>query len=99
MAHGGSLQTLGAFPDQQSIEAHVEQGGTIDIRSLAAGRVVASVYSGGRIFTNPGKVLDATVEWGGIVMYWGDVEDVRRSVRHGGVVTRGTAEDLKTADE
>lgn len=53
VSDGGTVQSLGAFPAQAAIEADVEQGGTIDIRSIAAEAVDASVYSGGRIFTNP----------------------------------------------
>ena len=93
VANGGTLQTLGAFPAQASIRVAVEQGGTIDIRSLTSDQVIASVYSGGRIFLKSRKTLDATVESGGAVTYWGDPEDVRRSVHHGGVVTRGEPED------
>ena len=95
VANGGSLETLGAFPAQGTIRVGVQQGGVIDIRSLAADQVVASIYSGGRIFLKSRKTLDATVESGGAVTYWGDPGDVRRSVHHGGVVTPGAAEDAE----
>jgi hypothetical protein len=88
VSNGGTLQSDGAFPAQAALEAHVEQGGTLDIRSIPADTVDASVYSGGRIFTNPRQALKADVESGGIITYWGDPR-VRKSIRDGGVVTRG----------
>jgi len=98
VSNGGSLQLIGVFPAQSSIEAAVEQGGTIDIRSIAADRVAASVYSGGRIFANARNTLDATIESGGVVTYWGEARDVRKSVRDGGVVQRGTEDDAFSAE-
>jgi hypothetical protein len=95
VSNGGTVQTAGAFPVQTAIDVAVEQGGTIDVRSIVAGRVEASVSSGGRIFTTSRKALVATVESGGVVTYWGGVEDVKKSIRHGGVVTRGAAEDAE----
>jgi hypothetical protein len=92
VANGGRMQTLGAFPLQAAIEARVEQGGVLDIRSIAAEDVDASVYSGGGIFTTPRKTLTAAVESGGAITYWGDVR-VKKSVRDGGVVQRGTRAD------
>jgi hypothetical protein len=89
---GGLLRSIGTFPVQLELAAAVEQGGTIDVRSIAADDVAASVYSGGRIFTSPRKTLAATVLSGGGITYWGDVR-VRKSVRDGGVVSRGAAED------
>jgi hypothetical protein len=50
------------------------------------------VYSGGRIFARPGTALSADVEQGGNITYWGDAA-VKSSIRHGGVVERGTAAD------
>ncbi|HKS25718.1 MAG TPA: DUF2807 domain-containing protein [Thermoanaerobaculia bacterium] len=93
VSNGGMLRTLGTFPAQASIEVAVQQGGTLDVRSIVADRVVASVYSGGRIFTNARQTLDAKVDSGGVVTYWGDVENVHKSVHNGGVVQRGTADD------
>lgn len=90
--NGGTLYTDGAFPAQAAIEARVEQGGTIDIRSIPAAAVTASVDSGGRIFTHPGETLAATIRSGGVVTYWGDVR-VTKSIRDGGVVQRGTPAD------
>ena len=89
VSNGGTVQTAGAFPAQASIDVAVEQGGTIDVRSLPADRVDASVYSGGGIFTTSRKTLVASVESGGFITYWGSVDDVKKSVRDGGVVKRG----------
>lgn len=94
VSNGGILRAVGAFPAQPAIDAQVEQGGILDIRSLPADRVDASVFSGGRIFTNCRKTLSASVESGGNITYWGDVEDLHKSVRDGGVVERGDADDL-----
>ena len=88
VSNGGTLQVVGTFPSQPSIEVAVEQGGTIDIRMIAADNVDASVYSGGGIFTTSRRLLNASVESGGAITYWGEAE-VRKTVRDGGVVQRG----------
>jgi|SRR5687767_8482241 len=90
--NGGTLQLAGAFPAQASITATVEQGGTIDIRSIATDAVAASIESGGGIFTTARRALAATINSGGAVTYWGDPR-VEKNVRDGGVVQQG-----KTAD-
>jgi hypothetical protein len=92
VSNGGTLQSIGAFPVQAAIEADVEQGGMIDIRSIAAEDVDASVHSGGRIFTNARETLTAAIDSGGGITYWGDAR-VRQSVRHGGAVARGRRAD------
>ena len=92
VSDGGTVRTVGAFPAQATIATSVAQGGTIDIRSVAADAVNASVDSGGRIFTNPRKSLTAAVKSGGAITYWGDVR-VQRAIRDGGVVARGAAAD------
>src|SRR5688572_1631582 len=92
VAEGGTIQSRGDFPPESGIDVAVSQGGTIDIRSIPVANVTASVYSGGRIFTRPGTALSAEVEQGGIVTYWGDAV-VKSSVRHGGVIAKGTAAD------
>jgi hypothetical protein len=88
VANGGTIRSVGDFPVQGEIEAAVEQGGGIDLRSMAADAVEASIQSGGRIFVSVRQTLTATVESGGIVKYWGDPR-VRESVRNGGVVAKG----------
>jgi hypothetical protein len=92
VSNGGTVQSRGAFPAQATIEAGVAQGGTIDIRSIPADAVEASVDSGGRIFTHPRKTLAATVISGGAITYWGNAR-VEQSVRDGGFVARGTPAD------
>ena len=89
VSNGGSMEVVGDFPAQASIEAGVEQGGTVDVRSIAADDADASVFSGGRIFLTARKSLSASVRSGGIIHYWGDPHDVSRSIRDGGAVTRG----------
>jgi hypothetical protein len=93
VAEGGTIQSRGEFPLQPKVRVDISQGGTIDIRSMAAANVTASVYSGGRIFTQAGAALSARVEQGGNVTYWGDPV-VQSSVRSGGVVVQGTATDV-----
>ena len=92
VAQGGTIQSRGEFPDQMQLGVGVSQGGTIDLRSMAPANVTASVESGGRIFVRPASTLSATVEQGGIITYWGDAV-VESSVRHRGVVAKGTAAD------
>ncbi|HYC58082.1 MAG TPA: DUF2807 domain-containing protein [Thermoanaerobaculia bacterium] len=88
VSNGGTLEIADAFSAQATIAASVEQGGTIDIRPVAADSVVASVYSGGKIFTHPRRTLTASVRSGGNVTYWGNPL-VTRSIRDGGVIVKG----------
>ena len=90
---GGWLRSSGAFPKQASLAAAVESGGTLDLRSMNVSDVAAAVLHGGRIFTEPRQTLTAAIAQGGAVVYWGNPADVRRSISHGGVVTRGRAAD------
>ena len=93
VSDGGSIRSQGGFPGQAAVEARVDSGGAIDIRTLAAAEVTASVAQGGLVFTRPGGRLDARVEQGGAITYWGRPA-VTRSVRQGGVVQRGADGDL-----
>lgn len=92
VAHGGWLQSRGSFPRQADIDVTVDNGGTLDIRSMSVGSVTASVMSGGRILTTPLTAMAARVEDGGNITYWGDAR-VTQSIDHGGVVQRGSPED------
>jgi hypothetical protein len=92
VAQGGWIQTRGSFPRQAELVATVDNGGTIDIRSMSVGSVTASVLSGGRILTRPLTTMAARVEDGGNITYWGDAR-VTQSIEHGGVVTRGDPVD------
>lgn len=92
LAQGGWIQSRGSFPPQAEIDVTVDNGGTIDIRSMSVGSVNASVLSGGRILTKPLTALVASVVEGGNITYWGDPR-VTPSIEHGGVITRGTQSD------
>ena len=72
VSNGGTVQSAGAFPVQAAIAAAVEQGGTIDIRTMVADAVAASVHQGGRIFTTPRQALSAAIASGGAITYWGE---------------------------
>ena len=96
MSNGGWIRLSGAFPRQNEIEVAVENGGTIDARSIIVDNVTASVDQGGRIFAMPTASLDATVSHGGVITYWGNPR-VRRSMLDGGAVQKGTPGEL-TAD-
>jgi hypothetical protein len=93
LAHGGWLQSRGGFPRQAEIGVTVDNGGTIDIRSMSVGSVTASVISGGVILTKPLTAMAATVVQGGNITYWGDAR-VTQSIEHGGVVEKGAASDV-----
>ena len=93
VSDGGLIRSEGGFPGQSAVEARVDSGGAVDIRTLSAAEVTASVAQGGMIFTRPGRRLDARIEQGGAITYWGRPA-VTRSIRHGGVVQRGADRDL-----
>jgi hypothetical protein len=89
---GGTIATTGTFPARENLRAAVEDGGTIDVRSVDAQSVAALVESGGRILTRPQKSLIGSVAHGGIITYWGS-PDVSSQVEDGGMVTRGKPEE------
>jgi hypothetical protein len=93
LANGGSIQSRGSFPRQSDLTVAVGHGGTIDVRSMVAQRVVASVQHGGRILTVPQAQLFATVDQGGVIIYWGGPQ-VRSSIKHGGTVNRGNPDEV-----
>src|SRR5688500_15884689 len=93
LANGGWVESVGTFARQADLATRVNHGGTIDVRAIAADRVNAEVEQGGRILTAPRGSLFATVTQGGAITYWGNPR-VQESVQHGGVVTRGSAEEL-----
>ena len=92
VADGGRIQIRGSFPRQAEIKTIVRNGGTIDIRTMVADKVTASVEEGGRIFVMPRIVLSASIVNGGQITYWGDAR-IESSVRHGGAVTKGTTDE------
>lgn len=89
---GGSIEVRPGFPAQPVLDAAVHHGGVVDVRGLSAARVAATVAQGGLILARPGESLDASVNQGGVVTFWGDPR-VRRSVRGGGDVVRGDPAD------
>jgi D-alanyl-D-alanine carboxypeptidase len=93
VADGGWIRSEGRFSRQQDIAIEVSNGGTIDIRSMPADRVTASIDQGGQIRTVAGISLSATVSHGGVITYWGNAR-VTRSIDDGGSVERGTAADM-----
>jgi hypothetical protein len=93
LANGGRVQTLGSFARQADLAARVSHGGTIDVRSMTVDRVNAVVEQGGRILTAPRGWLFATVTQGGVVTYWGNPQ-VKSSVQYGGIVSRGSADEI-----
>ena len=88
VAHGGTIESRGGFLRQAEIGVSIDNGGTIDIRSMSVGSVNASVLSGGRILARPLTMIAATVVDGGTITYWGDAR-VTQSIEHGGSVTKG----------
>jgi hypothetical protein len=93
---GGRIQSRDSFPPQAEIKTVVRNGGAIDIRTIVADKVTASVEEGGGIFVMPRIALLASVINGGQITYWGDAR-VESSVRHGGAVTKGTADEADKA--
>lgn len=89
---GGTLRSLGAFPPSEKLLATVSDGGMLDIRSMKADEVLATVNSGGRILTRPVKNLLATVLQGGNITYWGEPH-VISTIQHGGHVGPGKSGD------
>lgn len=94
LANGGIIQSRGRFPRQGELAVAVDHGGTIDVRSMVADRVTASVEQGGRILTVPRTSLFARVRQGGVITYWGNAQ-VRSSAEHVGVVSRGRSAELE----
>ena len=92
MSNGGWIRISGSFPRQDEIVVEVDNGGTIDTRSMVADKITASVDQGGRILTVPGTSLNARVSHGGVITYWGNPR-VRRSIEDGGVVQKGEEEE------
>jgi hypothetical protein len=93
LANGGTIQSRGSFARQTDLDVAVRHGGTIDVRSMVAQRVTASVEHGGRILTVPQTWLFATVSQGGVITYWGDGQ-VKSSIERGGVVNKGSTDEI-----
>ena len=92
--NGGKLVIDQGFPAQAALNAHVDNGGVLDLRRLAAASVSASVEQGGIVLVRAGQSLDARINQGGNVTYWGSPA-LKSSVNGGGAISRGDPDDLK----
>jgi putative autotransporter adhesin-like protein len=90
---GGHINSVGDFPRQPEIRTAVRNGGSVDLRSIPADRVIASVDQGGRILVTSQTLLSASVADGGKIAYWGEPR-VEKSIQHGGAINKGTDADL-----
>jgi hypothetical protein len=88
---GGSIETRGEFPAQNSIALAVEGGGGIDLRRVSVEEVAAAVTGGGVIKTQASQQLAAAIHGGGQITYCGN-PSITSSVNGGGVITRGCDE-------
>lgn len=93
LANGGWIRSSDGFVGQAELSVSVSNGGTIDVRSIAADSVTASVRQGGRILTVPRRWLVASVAKGGAITYWGEGQ-VKSSIRLGGVIEKGKEEEV-----
>jgi hypothetical protein len=93
LANGGRIESRGSFARQSDLAVAVAHGGTIDVRSIVARSVTATVEQGGRILTVPQASLVASVSHGGVITFWGDAQ-VTSSIEHGGVVNKGTTAEM-----
>jgi hypothetical protein len=93
LSNGGRIQSLGAFPRQGELSLAVSNGGMVDVRSIVADRITATVEQGGRILTVPQSTLLARVSHGGAITYWGSGQ-VTSSIEDGGIVSKGSAREL-----
>lgn len=88
VADGGEIVARGTFPEQARLNLSVADGGVLDMRALPASQVNAAIADGGLIKTVPRVQLNATVVDGGKIAYWGNPQQVNRSIVDGGVVDR-----------
>jgi hypothetical protein len=85
---GGGMIRAAGFVAQPGVATAVSGGGTIDLRGVDAGDVVAAVHGGGRIFVRPRRTLSAAVAGGGEVRFWGNPQ-VTSVIDGGGSVRPG----------
>lgn len=88
VSDGGSIESAGGFPQQGKIAAAVEDGGKIDIRSIAASEASAAINDGGKILLRAQSRLAAAINDGGEIVYWGDPR-VSSAINDGGSVEKG----------
>lgn len=66
---GGTIRAGDGMAPQGDIRADVENGGTIDLRTLALRNAHATVRNGGRILVRPSHEVRAAVAEGGLIVY------------------------------
>ena len=86
---GGLVESVGAFPNQHSIAAAVDGGGTVDVRSIDAASANVAVDGGGKILVKAEHALNAAIDGGGRILYWGDPE-ITSAIDGGGNVSKGS---------
>ena len=84
---GGAIRTEGSFPGQSSLAVAINGGGAIDVRSVAARNVAASIRGGGVIRTDARDSLAASINGGGAITYLGN-PTTTVSINGGGTVSR-----------
>jgi hypothetical protein len=91
---GGIMRAEGNFPAQDSVAAAVHDGGVVDARALRGNSVAAAVSDGGIVLVHARTNLAVAIRDGGRVTYWGDPQNIVRSIHDGGAVGRGAPGDL-----
>jgi hypothetical protein len=89
VSDGGAIESANGFPQQGKIAAEVEDGGKIDVRSIAADEASAAVNDGGKILLKARNRLSAAVNDGGAIVYLGDPK-VSSAINDGGSVEKGS---------
>jgi hypothetical protein len=84
---GGSLVSGPGFAAQRDLAASITGGGLLDVDTIAAASVAASIRGGGVIRTDARRSLAASILGGGSVTYLADPETTV-SVQGGGTVRR-----------
>lgn len=82
---GGNIEAASGFPAQDSLNAAVHGGGTLDLRALDAHTATAAVDGGGHIHIRTDGHLMAAVNGGGSIGHSGSGE-VTSAVNGGGSV-------------
>lgn len=88
VSDGGSIESAAGFPSQVKIAAAVEDGGKIDVRSIATESASAAVNDGGTILLRAQSRLMAAINDGGAIVYWGDPK-TSSAINDGGSVEKG----------
>ena len=89
VSDGGMLRAEGAFPEQATIAAAVNEGGIVDMRAVPARQANAAVNEGGRVVVTANATLNAAVNDGGSITYWGNPSSIHKAIHDGGSIVRG----------